>query len=66
MLKRFSFSYIKKSFYLNNPTSMRTNYINKSFINLSLYLILSGQLSNVEEDMRKTNPAFAAQYRKPN
>jgi len=45
---------------------MRTNYINKSFINLSLYLILSGQLSNVEEDMRKTNPAFAAQYRKPN
>jgi len=31
-----------------------------SFINFALHLVLSGQLRDGEEAMRKTNPAFAA------
>jgi hypothetical protein len=43
---------------------MRKNYVNISLINFSLHLVLSGQLSDCEEAMRKTNPAFAAQYKR--
>jgi hypothetical protein len=66
MLKRFSFSYTKQYFYTNNPTSMEKNYINIGSINFSLHLVLSGHLSNAEEAMRQTNPAFGAQYRNSN
>jgi hypothetical protein len=66
MPKRFSFSYIKQCYYPNNPTSMRKNYINISLINFILHLVLSDQLSDVEEATRKTNPVFSAQYRNPN